>query len=86
MDISSGSCYDIGTRVSGANCIDFAFLTHCGVQVVKVEPMDSLDQANLKLLDRPDLGITFTKVRMRAVKTMQTKFITVNLQILAIYI
>lgn len=31
-------------------------------QVVKVEPMDSLDQANLKLLDRPDLGITFTKI------------------------
>jgi hypothetical protein len=31
-------------------------------QVVKVEPLDSLDQAHLKLLDRPDLGITFTKV------------------------
>jgi hypothetical protein len=35
---------------------------------VKVEPMDSLDQANLKLLDRPDLGITFTKVGMRTAK------------------
>jgi hypothetical protein len=32
------------------------------IQVVKVEPLDSLDKANLKLLDRPDLGITFTKV------------------------
>jgi hypothetical protein len=27
MDIGSGSCYDIVTRVSGANCIDFAILT-----------------------------------------------------------
>ena len=38
------------------------YLTLFLSQVVKVEPLDSLDQANLKLLDRPDLGITFTKV------------------------
>merc|ERR1712058_141786 len=31
--------------------------------VVKVEEMDSLDLANLTLLDRTELGITFTKIR-----------------------
>jgi len=32
-------------------------------EVVNVEELDSGDAANLKLLDRSDLGITFTKIR-----------------------
>jgi len=32
-------------------------------QVVQVEELDSQDMANLSLLDRPELGITFTKIR-----------------------
>jgi len=31
--------------------------------VIKVEELDSKDAANLKLLDRSELGITFTKIR-----------------------
>nr|ALS04394.1 glycogenin-1 [Acartia pacifica] len=31
--------------------------------VIKVEELDSNDAANLKLLDRHDLGVTFTKIR-----------------------
>jgi hypothetical protein len=36
-----------------------------------VEPLDSLDKANLKLLDRPDLGITFTKVCRSTLKGLK---------------
>ena len=32
------------------------------LQVVVVEPLDSKDLAHLTLLDRKELGITFTKV------------------------
>jgi len=38
--------------------------------------MDSLDIANLKLLDRPDLGITFTKVKCASLIRGRFRFYT----------
>merc|ERR1719495_1950164 len=51
--------------------------------VVKVEELDSNDAANLKLLDRHDLGITFTKIRCWAL-TQFTKCVFLDADVLAL--
>lgn len=51
--------------------------------VVKVEELDSNDAANLKLLDRHDLGITFTKIRCWTL-TQFTKCVLLDADVLAL--
>ena len=46
------------------------------LQVVVVEPLDSKDLAHLTLLDRTELGITFTKVQSNLQKKANTVVFT----------
>eukprot|EP00088_Acartia_fossae_P034971 TRINITY_DN35968_c0_g1_i1.p1 TRINITY_DN35968_c0_g1~~TRINITY_DN35968_c0_g1_i1.p1 ORF type:complete len:330 (-),score=98.77 TRINITY_DN35968_c0_g1_i1:325-1314(-) len=52
-------------------------------QVVSVEELDSNDAANLKLLDRTELGITFTKIRCWAL-TQFTKCVFLDADVLVL--
>ena len=42
-------------------------------RAVVVDPLDSKDIVNLKLLERTELGITFTKVKMASMFSVQRK-------------
>ena len=48
----------------------------CVLQVVVVEPLDSKDLAHLTLLDRTELGITFTKVQSNLQKGVYCSIFT----------